>query len=357
MTTLRDAAMGALLVCLVACASSEDEDLRAEWTPETETTCPVLTRGGYCRSAGPDEVTPIASGGLVIPAAGFPLEGEGFLAFSVRWTDARILAVRSPRLDGFEAAQTLPWEDADGAAGAIVGGRRLLYVRSKYGALRLVHVRDGLLEGDEPVAFEGEQVVPTWPQAVGLPDGRVLLAFVEPQHRVFLGVGREGGTRFHVRALPLPHDDLTGVLAHVGTTAEGGWVLGYQIAKEGWRFESYAVISTDEGASWSDPIRLSDADDVAGAFPIARKDGGADVYYVTRTRVDGGLLSADEELRIVRRRALRADGSLGPEQDVTSTDLGDVGYPHPSRLPDGRIALMMSTGEGVALVVLDGDAP
>ena len=70
-----------------------------------------------------------------------------------------------------------------------------------------------------------------------------------------------------------------------------------------------------------------------------------------------------ERMKSVRRRALREDGTLGPEQLVTSLDLGAASRAQPRRLPDGRLAMLMLTGGEqprtghLSLALVDGDAP
>jgi hypothetical protein len=127
------------------------------------------------------------------------------------------------------------------------------------------------------------------------------------------------------------------------------------MADASWSFHSVVLVSRDEGTSWvaasAAPTGILADGNVHDAFPIARKDEGADVYYV-REATDG---------QTVWRRALHEDGSFGPEQGVTSTALGSVAKPQPRRLPDGRIAMMLAlehdpTDQDLALVVLDGDA-
>ena len=112
-------------------------------------------------------------------------------------------------------------------------------------------------------------------------------------------------------------------------------------------------------------MSLPSAGDVSDAFPIARRDGGADVYYVTNAvvrRTTAVVFSHEETETTVRRRTLDEDGTLGPEQIVTSNEVGDVAKPQPRRLADGRLALMFTIQRSreersLALSVLDGDAP
>jgi hypothetical protein len=351
-------ALAAVLAFTVACSSDDDTDGDARAaTPSPDARCPIVTRGGGCRAAGPNERVTIASGGLLLPAAGFVIDESGaYLAFAVRWGDGRILSSKSDPAWAFEPASAMPWALANGATGVTTAGRSALFflaqAQGPFGLYR-APIESGALGPPTPVVLDGAEGALNWPQAVGLADGRTLLTFVVPQREVKIGVDDGTGTRFDMRPVPLSEPDLSGVLAHVGTTARGSWVLTYQVADAGWRFRSHVILSRDEGATWSDANagRLDDGD-VQDAFPLARKDEGADVYYVRH----------ESRVQTVWRRALHEDGSLGPAQEVTSDKLGSLAKPQPRRLPDGRIAMMFSTLRSVkeselALLVLDGDAP
>lgn len=347
-------AMG--LVGAAACSEDDRGNERAD-SPPPDARCPVSTRGGGCRAAGQDERVTIASGGMLLPAAGFAIdEGSGFLAFALRWGDARMLSSKSNHLWAFDEASALPWELARGATGVTVHGQDVLYFVAKTESaftLQRSRIEGGVLGPPSPVALEGGGPLPSWPQAVGLADGRVLLAFVVPQQEVLFGVDDGTGDHFRMASLPVREPDLTGVLAHVGTTAGGSWVIAYQVADAGWRFRSHVLLSHDEGDAWHDVNggRVADGD-VFDAFPVARRDEGADVYYVRKSAME----------QTVWRRALHEDGTVGAEQPVTSAALGNATHPQPRRLRDGRIAMMLGLEQSarnrdLALVLLDGDAP
>lgn len=360
-------AFAALLIGAAACSSSSDsEDARADH-PSPDARCPIVTRGGGCRAAGLNEKVTIATGGLLLPAAGFTIDdGGAYLAFSVRWGDARILSSKSDRPWSFGEASMLPWGLANGATGVTIDAKNALYFVAQTGTRLGLHramIERGMLAPPEPVVIDGTSELPSWPQAVGLADGRVLLAFVAPQREVFVGVDDGTGTRFGMRSVRVTEPDLSGVLAHVGTTARGSWVLTYQVADARWSFRSHVLVSRDEGSSWTDANGGSlAAGDVLDPFPIARKDEGADIYYAKKAVSEQEYTHIQDTEQKVWRRALHEDGSLGPEQAVTSSTLGTVAAPQPRRLSDGRIAMMFAVEHGakesdLALVVLDGDAP
>lgn len=335
--------------------------------------CTSLFFGGACAEdddpgvIGSDDVVTLAAGDLFTPSAGFCVGDSGFQSFGVAARSERIVSARSERPWTFGHAESLPWTAATSATGAIAGGVPSLYfVAPNMGrvSLQVARLEGGALGGATPVVIEDGPIRPPfWPQTVGLRDGRVLLAFVSPHTTVFVGVDDGSGTKFRVRALELPQSDLRGVLAHPGVTADGAWVVTYQVADTKWRFRSFALVSRDDGASWNtdSPIEIARGDDVSDAFPIARLDHGADIYYVM-TATTHGTLGRARTQRTVRRRALAEDGTLGPEQIVTSPSLPSVALPQPRRLRDGRIALMLTVAPGndtrdLVLAVLDGDAP
>jgi len=348
-------AAGVLVSSLVACGdpgavTSSDEVVGGAAAERVASHC-VIAEGDRCRMVEPRDVATFASGAVQMP--GFTYLANGALAaLGTRSSDRRIVSSTSADLVSFTPVETLPWLAAD------VGGRKTLYFTSRIDAT--VGLFASALEGlvvhpPVPVTLEGSPVVvPYWPQAVGLEDGRTLLGFVEPQKRAFLAVDDGSGTRFRVGPWPNVSGDLRGVLAHVGTTASGAWVITHQSANADWRFSSFVQISTDEGASWSSPRNVEPNDpDVHDAFPIARADAGADLYY---------LHMAGPGEFVVHRRALHEDGTLGPAEQVTSGAVGHIEKPQPRRLPDGRIALSFAArrpGEvyDLAIAYLAGDAP
>jgi hypothetical protein len=296
------------------------------------------------------DVVTLVRGGLVLPAAWFSLEGGGAVAYGIRWGARNLVTVRSDRPFAF-SGETVSSEPTTAASGLFVRGDAILYFVGS-DTLRRAVLRDGELDGSSPVELHGATagVIPNWVQAAPLADGRVLLGFVEPQTLVRVGVNDGTGTTFDLRALPIDEPSTNGLLAHVGTTGGGAWVVGYQVADASLQFHAGVVVSTDEGATWRPPIALGPA--TSDAFPIARPTGGADIYYT---------IASSGETRIFRR-ALHDDGSTGPEQAVTDEQVGPVQKPQPRRLVDGRVVMMFTLdhGQGVGdlvATVLDGDAP
>ncbi|MNL14174.1 hypothetical protein D3C87_1351040 [compost metagenome] len=95
---------------------------------------------------------------------------------------------------------------------------------------------------------------------------------------------------------------------------------------------AYAVLSNDEGQSFSPRIRLSDENNVHDTFLLQRKDGERDAYYLVGIEGKGFSLF---------RRKISRDGKLGPEQQITSTAV-HVEKPHCLRLNSGKIFVTLS---------------
>jgi hypothetical protein len=315
-----------------------------------------------CRAVRPADVTVLATGAIHMPAGAVVLADGSIAAFGSRWDDRKLVVAQGGGKT-FAPAIALPWSPSgDGTSvaprGATDGATDgAIYFTSSYQGSALYRSRvgtDGSRSEPEKITLNGSPVVPSWPQATRLPDGRVLLAFTEPQKRAFLAVSDASGLTFDVKPAPVTAGELRGVLAHVGTTKQGKWVLTHQVADASWLFTSYVQTSSDGGATWSQPTNIVPQDpNVHDAFVVTRIDDGADLYYLHA--------GADGDLN-VHRRALREDGTLGPEQIVTTPEVGHTEKPQPRRLPDGRLAMTMAlrrSDKAYDLVVatLDGDAP
>jgi hypothetical protein len=317
--------------------------------------CPILDRGA-CRAVEARDATTLFAAGAHMPGATFALSNGRFVAFAPDYVRGAILGTASSDLRAFSPPLSSDFAIGGDVTGASSGGERALFFVGAVGTFRRSAVRpDGSLEPPTDVAIDGTSVLPYWPQATGLDDGRTLLAFVEAQTRAFLAVG--DGVRFATKPSPVPLSSvpMRGVLAHVGTTTEGAWVFAHQVADARWSFRSFVQLSRDEGATWSAPIQLRPSqEDVHDAYPLRRKSGGADVYY---------LRASEPGAFNVHRRALAEDGRLGPEQVVTAPAVGHIEKPQPRRLPDGRIALAFAVRRSVEDFVYhckrpatDGDA-
>jgi hypothetical protein len=338
---------------LAGCASAAAEsDDASEAEVRRRLACPIRQQNG-CRVVQAGDVkTLFASEGILMPGATFTLPDGSFAAFAPRYEQAVALRVRSTDLVRFTSPEVVAGNVAD-MTGARGRAGTFLYFAGATGLYRSTVDAVGQLAQPVPVNIQGVPIVPYWPQATGLRDGRVLLAFVEQQTRAFLAESRDGVT-FEQRPTPVPAGVRRGILAHVGETKRGAWVFTHQIADASWSFTSLVHLSRDQGSSWSEAIVVApNATDVHDAYPITRTDEGADLYYLHVG--DAGVFS-------VFRRALLEDGTLGPEQAVTGPEIGHVEKPQARRLPDGRIALSFAVRKtngayDVRLAVLDADAP
>ncbi len=321
--------------------------------------CVVFERGD-CRPLAPSDVAVVSAGGMHMPGALFATVDGDVVAYGARYDLARVVSARSRDFRTFQAAGALAFAAGDVTGAETPDGRRALYVMAETGIVRVAIDAYGEFRESRPVTLRGlpDGVAVAWPQAVGLTDGRVVLAFVVPQQRAFLAVSDESGLVFDVAAAPAPEGELRGVLAHVGTTRNGRIVFTYQVADASWAFRSYVRAAERLGRPFGPATLIHEDDDnVHDASVTTRADGGADLYYL-RAASPSGLS--------VHRRSLRADGSLGPEQLVTSPSVGHVEKPQARRLPDGRLGLSFArrtpgeTGEAtfdLAFAVLAGDAP
>lgn len=321
--------------------------------------CPAVA-DGTCRALETADLVTLAHGGMFMPGFGTSL-GGGFDAFGASYGTLRVVQARTADLGTFQTTP-LPFTLGGDVTGARAGSVEHLYAVIRKGPGASLHAatlapRDGggvTVSTPAPVTLEGTSAVPHWPQATGLADGRVLLAFVESQKAAWFGVSDRSGTRFVVRPAPTEQTEFRGVLLHVGTTKAGAWVLTHQVADASWAFRSYVQISHDEGATWSRPRSVHETDpNVHDAFIVPRLDAGADLYY---------LRAGDTADLHVHRRALHEDGSLGPEQVVTAPAVGHTEKPQPRRLADGRLGMTFAlaksaTDYDLAFAVLAGDAP
>lgn len=358
-------AVGALLT-MPSCAKKDDDDERdhqraidvAAAAPDgPRPACPVATTDHGCDALLPKDVMKLAAGGLVLPGAWFPLANGGSFVVGVRWGTQKLVTVKSSGGFEYDGSVDLSYEGSNGATGVTTSAeRRLFFVALDEGltTLRMSKVDENGIAAPVNVAFEGSAPLPLWPQAVALPDGRILLTYVGPWRDIVVGAGDGESRPFRMRDVPIPEATRMGMIAHVGLTRAGAWVLSYQATDDAFHFHAGVLVSTDEGVTWSAPIPLPSASDetLSDVFPIARPDQGADLYYARGA-------PAHES---IRRRVLHEDGSLGPEQIVTAASVGRVEKPQPRRRGDGRITMLLTLDRSaatgtLAVAVLDGDAP
>lgn len=126
--------------------------------------------------------------------------------------------------------------------------------------------------------------------------------------------------------------------------AGGGCFFSYQKPPEGGYMATYYSVSAD-CRHWSPPAALSWREpphkpDIHDAYALPRQDAGVDVYYVYPSRKGtGARVAVGFDLY---RRAVMADGRLGPEQALTERDALYPFAPTAHRLPDGTILVTFS---------------
>lgn len=322
--------------------------------------CIVRHASGCSIASESDAVALVKSPGIAMPAGLLQRPGDDALfAFVSSFTAGGIDVFRGGAPPS-AMTYTSALAGADGTS-AVAGTTPLLYyVGQTAGAKRSLHRAELTATGMSaatPIEVRGAPNAPFWPQAVGLPDGRVALAFTDSQKQAYFGVAAASAAAFDVKpiaaAAPPP---LPGVLAHVGLTRLGKIVLTHQIADAALtQWVSYVQMSSDAGTTWSAPVRVApESSNVHDAFPIARADSGADLYYLHT--------APDFEDLQVYRRSMQEDGTLGAEQRVVDETFGHVEKPQPRRLSDGRLGMLLSrrvseSRYDVVLVILDEDAP
>lgn len=219
-------------------------------------------------------------------------------------------------------------------------------------------VIDGVYGAREAVgAIDGVDGVLSWPRFVGLPDGRVAVAFHDGAGRPSIAFSEDGLAFGAVSVV----DDQARAMAKVEAFADGSLAYTFQTG-------AYPMISTvrvapapaaGQAPVWSAPIVVTDASqNVHDTSAVARADGGLDLYYIYPP-VDGFR---------VFRRAFASDGRLGPEEPITGDASGDASKPRAIRIDGCGVLLtyaeITDRDEGGApvqqrlgAVVLDGDAP
>ncbi len=315
-----------------------------------------------------DDVVRIGQPGGIDLASAALVDSDGDLVVVVEHYDAEFT---TGRLLEYRSAGGVAWTgptDIDlGAATytgspSIVGhaGTTWLYFAQAdglYSALSLHRSAWGqgswqVPENMEPVA--GATSLLSWPVFAPLEDGRVGLAFRDGQSLPQVALS-DDGTFFSEPTQVMP----TGAaMVALGDMADGTLACTYQTGSGG--SMTAWVRTSPDGQQWSDPIQVSDAStNVHDTCPVRRLDGDLDLYYIWPCSPAGFCLF---------RRALSADGQLGPEQQVTAAEVGETTKPAALRLPDGSLLILWAEitqrgpgGEPTEQILsgaeLAGDAP
>lgn len=161
--------------------------------------------------------------------------------------------------------------------------------------------------------------------------GKVLLAYEKQdlqsgQTDLFFSLSQKGQSFGGSQRLALGAHSV-----RFGEFYKGPWAFSYQV-KTAQGAQAYFVLSADQGVSFFPPVKISDEENIQDTFLLQRKDGGVDAYYLVEFKGRGFSLF---------RRKILQDGSLGPEQQLTSTAVS-VEKPHCLRLHSGKIFVTLS---------------
>jgi hypothetical protein len=198
----------------------------------------------------------------------------------------------------------------------------------------------------------------SWPKFHDRADGTVGVAYRTTSGIATYASSEDGRTFPSTRAISGTDP---AAMAHAAELGDGGAAYSYQ---QGPMTEMVSYVTTSkDGAVWTPRQVVTDAMNVHDTAMCRRGDGGLDLYYIHPT-VESGF---DPGFRLFRR-ALHRDGRLGPEQRVTSAELGEPSKPNAIRLPNGhvlvsyaQIAVRGATGapavQRIVLALLPGEAP
>lgn len=145
----------------------------------------------------------------------------------------------------------------------------------------------------------------------------------------------------------------TGSTPAVADIRGSGWIVAFQHGPMA-RKQSYVRASTTPaGSDWSRTQRVGgDAPNVHNTFPLARRDGGVDLYYLAPPEGWPGFA--------LHRRCRRIDGSLGAPQQLVASEMGNVLEPGAARLQDGSVLVTFNeqrSGHHLHAARVTGDAP
>lgn len=299
--------------------------------------------------------SPVARGGIAMPGVLFVSASGRQTSFVGRGDTGELLRGTAQGSGPF-SPPTRERIIATGVTGATIRGKDYLYTVEPdgkgNGSLRRRQVLPNGLGRVEQIKVSPPIPFMHWPQLTSLADGRVVLATVVPGQKPFLAISDDGGRNFKVTTSPAhsPVDSMT--LAHVAGFRDGALVVTTQVGDSTGQVQAFVRTSAD-GITFSAPVKVTTtSSNVHDAFPVPRADGDVDLYY----------LKASGDGFAAFRRSFARQGQLGPEQQLTGSDLGSVEKPQARRLPDGSVRLILAKRNraddfDVLSAVLPGDAP
>ena len=207
-----------------------------------------------------------------------------------------------------------------------------------------------------PALSQGSWLL-SWPKFHGRTDGNVGVAYRTTRGVATYGLSEDDAS---FSTHPVSGTD-PAAMAHAAELGDGSRAFSYQ---QGPMTEMVSYVTTSkDGITWTERQVVADATNVHDTSMCRRADGGLDLYYIYPTFE----LGFARGFRLFRR-ALHPDGRLGPEQRITSAELGEPSKPSALRLSNGhvlvsyaQIAVRGSDGapavQRIVLALLPGDAP
>jgi hypothetical protein len=252
--------------------------------------------------------------------------------FNADFTEARLLEASSSDDSTWSQPADLPLGSADLRANPSMAGSWMYFQEAQgmYGPLTLMRSRmtpSGWGAAQALPAVPGLGSILSWPKYSRLLDGRVVLAFRDDQGRPRIALSLDGAS-FDA---PLQVSDESVAMVAAGEFGNGSLAVSYQTGMGG-SMVSWIRISPDEGLSWSEAVRVTESSsNVHDTTLVPRLDGDLDLYFIYPCPAAGFCLF---------RRAMTPAGELGPEQQVTSPEVGEVSKPAAHRGPDARLLLV-----------------
>ncbi len=248
------------------------------------------------------------------------------------YTSGRLYAARTTEFGVFSAPELLPLgaERIHGSPSRVqLNDSSYLYFVKTEGLsspanLYRARFQAGLFEAPEALeAVSGIFGLLSWPKFIADGQGGVALAYRNAQSLAYF-MRSDDGLRFEA---PVQISQAQIAIPTVESFPQGPLVYTFQIP--GQTYVAYFALSSDRGETWTVPAPITTAStNVHDATAVPRLDGDMDLYYIYPDGPHGFS---------VHRRALTRDGALGPEELVTTPQLGNAQKPHVQRLSDGSL--------------------
>ena len=215
------------------------------------------------------------------------------------------------------------------------------------GSVRLARARfenGGFAAAEDLVLADSHKGNYAWPCPVerGGDDALSYDHYADSNH-VALGDGRTFGAAARIAS---------GVQGRVASFASGALAYTWQNGDPA-NMIAYVRLSSD-AVTWAPQVPITSKVNVHDVTPFRRADGGVDIYFIAA--------ESPFVFQIVRR-PITENGTLGPEEIVSTATAGSLTQPHPHRLHDGSVGLVFgmqitsNIDTDTGFVRLEGDAP